>query len=153
MLYTDEFEDDDLIYFTEDKGLTVNIEAKRLLLFEKTPEGWVDSTYELQELRRVQEHVPDTVEYYSTQTPGGVAGIGHSIGIALRNTLEARKAKMTSGVVLNLRDVEMPRFFIAVPDSQTRASLMEAFRQILEDGAMETSLGTLPMGVAKAYER
>ena len=151
-LYIDDFEHDDLVVFGKSKGVSINLELQRVLLFQRSPQGWIEEEFKLGDLRGVTERITEADQIYMIGG-GGARGIGQSIGAAARNSLENQKAKKTTGIELQIRSTDTPRFFLNILDPSYREASLEAFRQVLEDGKMERPFRRIPKDVTDAYYR
>ncbi|WP_208347472.1 hypothetical protein [Pseudaestuariivita rosea] len=152
LLFLEDFEHDDLVYFRGNVGFSINIKKQSLILFEKVNGLWEDAVLPLSDLRKTTETVPSTDDYYYLHS-GGARGIGGSIGLALKNTVEQSKAKKETGIVLHFRSIERPTFFLHLVDSHERSQLMEALRQVLSDGMMRQPYRIIPDEIKDIYRQ
>lgn len=70
------------------------------------------------------------------ERPSGVAGygVGGSVQAAAHNVRAAREAAANTGLFVEVRDVERPRWRVAMKDRTTRARWMELLRQEINEG-------------------
>ncbi|WP_417794784.1 hypothetical protein [Terasakiella pusilla] len=148
-MYLDEFETDDLVFFAGNTGVSINIDQKRLVLFWAIGREWSTETLALDILRGATEKVVSPSEFFSL----GVSPIGETIGIAIRNSMEKSKAKNATGVELKLRSTDVPTFFLNVSEDTTRASVMEAFRQVLEEGGVVKPYRNISQAIRYEFKR
>jgi hypothetical protein len=150
-IWLSDFENDDLIYFTKDVGLSINLRNRTLLLFQKANGEWFEVKLPLGDLRGATEVTGVADEYYPGTQLGGTRGIGQSIGVALRNSMEQAKAKRETGIALHLKSIEQPTLFMQILDAEERKKLMEALRQVLEDQHMRSPYRNISDDVREAY--
>ncbi|MFV1463170.1 MULTISPECIES: hypothetical protein [unclassified Phaeobacter] len=150
-VFTHDFEADDVVFFTRDAGFAINVSKARLIIFEKALGLWNDETVKLHMLRGAREHTPSTAGdmYYSSGV--GSRAIGQSVANAIRATVDAAKIRNGTGVELSFRSVNKPVLFLQVLDGQTRMKLMEALRQVLEDGRVYTAYREISDDVKEAF--
>ncbi len=150
-LWISDFADDDLTYFGLDRGFSINLASQSLLLFQRINGSWLDERRPLNDLRNATENVGYAGEHFVQNQFGGARGIGQSIGVALRNSMERTSAKHETGIVLHLRSIERPTLLINIVDTTERKKLMEALRQALTDQHMQSAYRVIPESVRTAY--
>jgi len=150
-LWLSDFENDDLIYFGFDRGFSISLANQSLLLFQRINGDWYDERLSLNDLRNATETVGHADEYFSQNQFGGARGIGQSIGVAMRNSLEKSKAKRETGITLHFRSIQRPTLLINILDSNERSKLMEALRQALNDQHMQSPYRVIPDSVREAF--
>ncbi len=150
-IFIEDFEGDEFVYFRDRMGFSINVENQTMVLFQRINGEWFDDKIALADLRRATENAPQSEDLYFQNQMSGARGIGQSIGLAMRNSVEQSKARNGTGITLHFRSVERPTFFINITDEEERTKLMEAFRQAISDGAMRTPLRIIPDEVRKAY--
>ncbi|MGP3698966.1 hypothetical protein [Rhodobacter sp. NSM] len=149
-VYLQDFEEDDLVYFTTHQGIAANLDLGRVILFDKRAFGWVSEKIALADLRRVEtiSTTPGSEGYFAVGD--GLHRVGASIGVAIKDSIAKAKARREAGLVLHLRSVDTPVFFIHEPDNSRHASLCEAFRQLFE-GEMRRPFHVVPPEVERAF--
>lgn len=152
-VYLEDFENDDLIFFRSDFGFAINIKTQSFLLFQRINGDWYDDKLPLSDLRNATETALEAGEYYSENQFRGARGIGQSIGIALRNSMEKSNARNGTGITLHFRSIERPTFFLNITDANERSSLMEALRQVLADGKMRTPYRVMSHEIEDIFRR
>ena len=150
-LWIFDFADDDLIYFGIDRGFAINLAHQSLLLFHRVNGEWLNEKLSLGDLRNATETVGHADEYSSQNQFGGARGIGQSIGVAMRNSMEKSKAKRETGITLHFRSIQRPTLLINILDSNERKKLMEALRQALTDQHMRSPYRVIPDSVREAF--
>ena len=150
-VFTHDFESDDVVFFTRDAGLAINVSKARLIIFEKVLGLWNDETAKLNMLRGARELNPTAAGdvYYSSGV--GARAIGQSVANAISAATDAAKIRNGTGVELSFRSVHKPVLFLQIFDGRTRQKLMEALRQVLEDGKVFTAYRDIPDEVREAF--
>jgi len=152
-LYLEDFENDDLVFFRNDFGFAINIKNQSFLLFQQINGDWYDDKLPLSDLRKATETALEAGEYYTENQFGGARGIGQPAGVALRNSIEKSKAKNSTGITLHFKSIERPTFFLNITDENERLRLMEALRQALSDGKMQTPYRVISSEIEDIFHR
>ncbi|MEP3198210.1 MAG: hypothetical protein ABJO57_10095 [Lentilitoribacter sp.] len=152
-LFFDDFEGDDLVFFTDNSGIAINLSNGRVLLFQSTLGHWAEEEYLLSDIRNAHENAPVADHHYAMGNLQGSQGVGLGLGIAIKNASAQKKANQESGIIIDLKSTALPSFLIHVEDTSTRRSLMEALRQVLRDGDLRVPFRRIPLSVSQAYHR
>ncbi|WP_226550419.1 hypothetical protein [Celeribacter naphthalenivorans] len=151
-IFIDDFQNDDLVFFHEGAGISINMKKQRMILFQKVGGDWFDHAEPLSALRGVAECDPETAQYgYEGAQHGSARGTGLAVGLAVRNAVEKAKARNATGVELRFKSVERPSFLFNILDEKERERLLEAFRQVLSDGAVATPYRKIPDDIVDIY--
>ncbi|WP_299733104.1 hypothetical protein [uncultured Tateyamaria sp.] len=151
-LYLDDFSQDDVMFFTSDVGLAINIAKDRLILFRYKDE-WSHAIHALSYLHQVQESVGQAEEFFRVGGSGGARGIGEGVGLAIRNSRAKSRASAETGIKLSLRSTKEPTLFLNILDQTRRERLFEALRQVLNDGVVSTPYRISGNYVSTQYRR
>lgn len=165
MFYTEDFKQDEFIYFSmaSGEGIAVNLQKNRVILFsQRAPEnergGWVEEMFSIDDLVQATTRAVTPVRHFSgSGSHGGVAGAANALGDGLATSILNKRAKAdardSTGVELHVKTVDRPRRFFIIDDEQERNSVSEAFRQILHDRQMNKPYRVIPHRIGKALRR
>lgn len=148
-IYFDEISNDDVLIFTDDVGVSIDIGKNRFLVFKKVASRWKMANYSLEDFRSFEVHAPGADEIVAV----GKQGIGTAIGVAARNAAEKKRARNATGIQINLRRTDRPSLFLKITDDRKRASAAEALRQFCEEGRLREPFSTGEMNVADTWRR
>lgn len=152
-IYIDDFEKDDLVFFSSSSGITINLTTGRVLLFQSTLGRWKHEQYILADIRNTVESAPVADHYTAIGQANVGQNIGQSIRAAANNASAQARANSQTGVVIALKSTALPEFLIQVVDTPSRKSLIEALRQVLQDGRLRTPFRVIPEEVKDFYYR
>jgi hypothetical protein len=110
-------------------GIWLSTKAKRIMLF--TEDGFC-KTYSFSDIREWEvNHVrPGQV---GMAYGGGVNGLTHNLAAASKNTQLANEARASTGLFLTVKDIDHPKWRIAMADPKLQARWMEILRQSIND--------------------
>ena len=148
-IYFDEISNDDILIFTPNAGISINLSKDRFLVFTKATSKWKMSSYSLEDFRSFEVHTPGADEFVTF----GRQGIGAALGVAARNASEKKKARSATGININLRRTDRPSLFLNITDERKRASATEALRQLCEEGRLREPYSTGEKNIATAWRR
>lgn len=105
-----------------DTGIAVNKAAKTLTLLSKGK--W--KTYPFDAVRKWETNI---------EQPGNVVGVGvqASIAAGAANVAAANRAEANTGLFVTVKDVEFPKWRIAMANETTQARWMEFLRQEINE--------------------
>ena len=150
-LWLTDFENDDLVYFFKDVGLSINIAKQSLVVFEQIGGEWFDDKMPLSDLRDAYDINLTPAHHYGNRERSASRGVGQAVGLSIVNSIERSRARRGTGIELRFRSIDRPRFLFNITDSQERSKVMEALRQVLSDGQVKTPLRVIPFDVQDAY--
>lgn len=152
-IYIDDFEHNDLVFFSSSSGIAINLTTGRVLLFQSTLGRWKYEQYTLADIRNAVESAPVADHYTAIGQANAAQNIGQNIRAAAQNASAQARASSQTGIIIALKSTALPEFLIQVVDTQSRKSLMEALRQVLQDGRLQTPFRVIPDEVKDFYYR
>ncbi|MGP3699627.1 hypothetical protein [Rhodobacter sp. NSM] len=162
-MFIDDFRTNDLVYFNDDFGIAIDIDRRRLLIFEKNVlqrerSGWAHEDMPLSDFLGAREQVMEAGRFLSGGTrhvglTGAAEAIGGGLAASVENARARARAREETGIELQFRSVSRPILFLKVEFADVRARLFEALRQVLEDGEMKEAYRVIPRAVDRAYHR
>lgn len=151
--YIDDFEHDDLVFLSSSSGIAINLTTGRVLLFQSTLGRWKHERYTLADIRNAEESAPVADHYTAIGQANAGQNIGQNIRAAAQNASAQARASSQTGIIIALKSTALPEFLVQVVDTPSRKSLIEALRQVLQDGALRTPFRVIPDEVKDFYYR
>lgn len=151
-LFFDDFQMDDVVYFTNDFGITINVAKDRFIVFRHGG-TWTHDIHSLSYLHRIQDCVGQAEEFFRIGAAGGARAIGEGVGLAIRNSREKTRASAETGIKLSLRSTKEPTLFLNILDQTRRERLFEALRQVVNDGGVNSPYRIFNSQVSMQYRR
>ncbi|MHC9237256.1 hypothetical protein ACX9MO_16645 [Pseudooceanicola sp. 502str34] len=136
-------------------GIAIDPESNTLILLTRASSSstWQQAIHQVDDIRSIKRasFAPD--EFFdSSRSGGGLAGAAHdlgsSIGLAIRNSMERKKAAARSGLELMLRSLETPKFFVNIPDENQLLRAYEAVSQVIDGRGLNGTYNTVSAAVA-----
>ena len=157
MIYLDEFDQDDLVYFSDRDGIAVNLEEKRMILFQKSVHGFSSVKMPIDDLVSAQVSVVTPGRHIAGHSgrvgvSGAAEALGGGLGAARLNSKAKADARKATGIELRIRSIDNPKRFLQIADERERNSVAEALRQILEEGRMPEPYRLIP-GIVRVKHR
>lgn len=145
-----EFANDDVVYFNETSGLAINVQKRRVILFQKVSGTWSWDEFHHTDIRDI-ERVLTTPDQYIHSGSGGTKGIGEALGAGIKNSLEKQKAHKNTGIMIRIKSIEKPSFFISIPDERERHTLFEALSQFVESASINGEFRKIPSFISRSF--
>ncbi|MGR3616090.1 MAG: hypothetical protein ACU0BB_08620 [Paracoccaceae bacterium] len=149
----EDFTNDDLVFFTGQVGLTLNLESSTFRLFRKIVGDWEFEEHPLSTIRSIAVHEVSPTRHTADGIGRWSKRAGQDIAVAIKNSQEKTSARRQTGLELMLRSVNEPRVFFVIPPGLQRDRLYEALSQVLEEGKLNGRLDAMPSSVRAQFHK
>ena len=150
-VYRDDFEGSEIVFFdNHGAGVSYN-SATGKVRFYLYRERWKKAEFDATDLRGIEKIKVNPAEYDTTVFGSIGKKMGTATADAIRNMQVRADAKRQTGVQINIRSVDLPKFFLQIASDAERDRLSEALHQIIDGQGVSGQIAKFPSNGSLVY--